>query len=696
MAKVFVNPSYQTLYPKIFMNTSYNHLASQTSPYLLQHATNPVNWYPWGDEAFAKAKMENKLILISIGYSSCHWCHVMEKESFSNPEVAEFMNDHYVCIKVDREERPDVDQIYMNAIQIITRSGGWPLNCFTLPNGKPVFGGTYFKPEGWLDILKSLHFAWMTEPKKVIEVAEELTLGLSSTEIIAEKADSSPINPQILTNYVDNWSKRFDSRYGANKGAPKFAMPGSLQFLLDFAEVAQDEDVKKHVKLTLDKMQSGGIYDHLGGGFFRYSVDEQWYVPHFEKMLYDNAQLISLYSNAYKHFKDEQYRATVYQTIDFIRRELQSADGAFYSAIDADSEGEEGKFYTYSKEDIDNLLGPDAELFSIVYGATGSGVHLGKNVLRISASINETACLLGLSIDDVVERLKAARTKLFNARLTRIRPITDDKVILSWNALTIKALANAFVVFGDQRFLTDAIRTANFIENKLKSNDGTLQRIYCKGKTSIPAFLDDYAYLTQAYIALYQSTFDEVWLTKAKQLTDIAFDKFFDKQTDMFFLTSSEHDNIIVRKMEITDGVMPSSGAVMASNLITLSQYFRNDGYAEVATQMLQNIVEQLHRGGPYVYKWAHVFLKHIAGSAEIAFSGKEPKLKLLGLIRTLTYPHVTPYIYSQQSELPIANHPIDDGYFKLCIGNTCLPATANAEEVERRIKNERPFGSRH
>lgn len=678
------------------MNTSYNQLASETSPYLLQHATNPVNWYPWGDEAFAKAQQENKLILVSIGYSSCHWCHVMEKESFTNSEVAEFMNDHYVCIKVDREERPDVDQIYMNAIQIITRSGGWPLNCFTLPNGKPVFGGTYFKPEGWLDILKSLHFAWMTEPKKVLEVAEELTQGVSTTEIISEKAKHSPIKPELLTTYVSNWSKNFDSRYGANKGAPKFAMPGSIQFLLDYADLAKDEDVKNHVKLTLDKMQSGGIYDHLGGGFFRYSVDEQWYVPHFEKMLYDNAQLVSLYSNAYKHFKDEQYRTIVYQTVDFMRRELRSVDGGFYSAIDADSEGEEGKFYTYSKEEIDNLLGPDAELFSIVYGITGSGVHLGKNVLRIAASVKETACLLGLTTNEVIEKLKLARTKLFNARLTRIRPITDDKIILSWNALTIKALANAYVVFGDKRFLTDAIETANFIERTHALENGNLCRIHCKGKTSTPAFLDDYAYLIQAYIALYQSTFNEDWLLKSKNLMEKAMAKFFDNKSEMFFLSSSDHDNIIVRKMDITDGVMPSSGAVMASNLISLSQYFRNDRYEEIATQMLQNILKQFLRGGPYVYKWAHVFLKQISNSAEIALAGNEAERKLLGLIRKLTYLNTIPYIYKPNSSLPIASYPIEEGLFKLCLGKSCQLPTPIPEEIEKHLANERPFGNSH
>ena len=497
-------------------------------------------------------------MLISVGYSSCHWCHVMEKQAFSNPEVAEFMNNHYVCVKVDREERPDVDQIYMNAVQIITRSGGWPLNCFTLPDGRPVFGGTYFKPEAWLDILKSLHFTWMSEPKRVLDVADELTNGIANSEIIRGKVANKKFSPETLVNFVKGWSKYFDSRYGANKGAPKFPMPGSLQFLLDYAWAFNDDAVKDHVRLTLNKMANGGIYDHLGGGFFRYSVDEHWQVPHFEKMLYDNAQLISLYSNAYRHFGDENYRNIVYQTIDFLRREMRSPEGGFYSAIDADSEGEEGKFYTFSKADIDTILGPDAELFSVVFGVSASGNHLDKNVLRIAASINETACLLGLAIEEVVEKIKISKGKLFNARATRIRPITDDKLLVSWNAQTISSLVDAYLVFGDKRFLTDAITCVNFIDNELTAPDGSLYRVHCKGKPSISAFFDDYTFLIEAYINLYKASYNEEWLVKANDMLEFTKKKFFCDESGMFYYTSDEHDNIIVRKMELTDGVIPS------------------------------------------------------------------------------------------------------------------------------------------
>lgn len=676
------------------MNLSFNRLSSETSPYLLQHATNPVNWYPWGKEAFAKAEEENKLMLVSIGYSSCHWCHVMEKEAFSNSEVAEFMNNHFVCVKVDREERPDVDQIYMNAIQIITRSGGWPLNCFTLPNGKPVFGGTYFPTEAWLDILKSLHFTWMTEPKRVIEVAEELTQGISNSEIIKKKKDINEFSADYLKSYVDDWSKHFDTRYGANKGAPKFVMPGSLQFLLDYSWAFRSDREKDHVKFTLDKVSLSGLYDQLGGGFFRYSVDEQWHVPHFEKMLYDNAQLVSLYTNAYKHFGDESYRSIVYQTIDFLRREMRASNGGFYSAIDADSEGEEGKYYTFSKADIDNFLGTDSELFSIVYGVSASGNHMGKNVLRLASSINETACLLGLAPEEVVERIKISKAKLLNARLTRVRPVTDDKQILSWNALVISALANAYLVFGDKRYISDALITAQFIDEKLANEDGSLLRIHCKDKSSIPAFFDDYSFLIQAYIALYRATYNEDWLIKANSLVKYTLKNFFCNESGMFYFTSNSQDDIIVRKMELTDGVMPSSGAVMAKNLMELGTYFRDQSYVDMAQQMTANICAQIDRGGPYIYKWASIYLKHLVESAEVIAAGKSSNDSLRSIVGKSCHPLIIPYAYNPTSKLPMAkDSAVDDDSIKLCIKKTCMKPTTNPLEIIESIEKERPYG---
>lgn len=621
-------------------------------------------------------------MLISVGYSSCHWCHVMEKEVFSNNDVAEFMNENYVCVKVDREERPDVDHIYMNAVQIITRSGGWPLNCFATPEGKPIFGGTYFPRDKWMDILISLKNTWESDPQRVLEVADELTQGVMQTEIIAKANNEKEFTFNELKEYVGNWTKYFDLRFGSHKGSPKFPMPGSLQFLLNYSMVTNDSQIKDHVELTLSKMLRGGIYDHLGGGFFRYSVDERWEVPHFEKMLYDNAQLVSLYSDAYRLAGNSFYRDAVYQTIDFLRKELRSADGGFYSAIDADSEGEEGKYYTWSKSDIDAILGEDSEMFSIAYGVSASGDLHGKSVLRVAASYNETACVLALDADTVALGVSRAKSKLLKARAVRTRPLTDDKHILSWNALAISALAKAYIVFKEKTFLDDANACARFIEKKLVQSDGTLLRIHCKGTSSIPAFLDDYANLTQAYLSLYIATFDEEWLIKSKRLIEIAISKFYDNGTGMFFFSKPEHDNLIVRKMELTDGVIPSSSAIMAENLIVLSVYFRNEKFLDMATQMLKNISDQLKRSGPFVYKWAEVYLKHLAKPVEVFCSGTDAAEKLLKVMANSNFPYIIPFNAEKNSNIPISSLKLDEGMLKLCHGKTCQKPTGKEEEV--------------
>lgn len=661
---------------------SLNRLSSETSPYLLQHATNPVNWFAWGNEAFDTAKRENKLMLISVGYSSCHWCHVMEKEIFSNQEVADFMNEHYVCVKVDREERPDVDQIYMNAVQIITRSGGWPLNCFTTPDGRPVFGGTYFPKDSWMDILVGLNETWDKEPSRVLEVADELTQGVKQTEIFRQPVGEKQFSASVLKNYVENWTHFFDTRFGAHKGAPKFPMPGSLSFLLDYSNFFSDERIENHVKLTLGKIIQGGIYDHLGGGFFRYSVDERWEVPHFEKMLYDNVQLIHLYSAAYKHFNNEYYREAVFQTVQFLRRELQSPEGGFYSAIDADSEGEEGRFYTWSKDEINNILGADAEVFSVAYGISAAGNHMEKNVLRLAASANETACVFALSEQEVVESIKRSKAKLFNARAVRTRPVTDDKQILSWNALAVNSLAKAYQVFHDDSFLDDAKKCLSFIENKLVSKDGTLSRIYCKQKTSIPGFLDDYAFVIQAYISLYQVTFNEEYLEKSKALSEVAIKNFYCSNTGMFYFSKPEHDNLIARKMEITDGVIPSSTAVMAENLLVLSTYYRNTQYAEIASQMLANMNNELVKGGPYVYKWADAYLKLLANPVEVITTGQNAKNTLLEILSKSNFPFVLPAVFNMETKIPMASYPVNEGEVKTCYAKTCQKPTVNTAEV--------------
>jgi uncharacterized protein len=662
------------------MNIAPNRLSKETSPYLLQHANNPVDWFPWGDEAFKKAKAENKLMLISVGYSSCHWCHVMEKEVFSNSNVAQFMNTHFVCVKVDREERPDVDQIYMNAVQIITRSGGWPLNCFTLPDGKPIYGGTYFPPEPWLDVLVSLNATWEREPERVIEVANELTQGVINSEIVVTTEPEATLKVSDLKLYVERWSKFFDLKYGGMKGSPKFPMPGSLCFLIQFAFITNNLPIQQYVKTTLDRMANGGIYDHLGGGFFRYSVDDRWEVPHFEKMLYDNVQFISLYSNAYKAFRDPLYKKVVYETIQFLRNEMLSDKGGLYSAIDADSQGKEGFYYTWSSSEIENLLEENKNLFSIFYGVSAVGNHEGRNVLRVCTHINEAACVMALDTQEAKTRIDLAKAKLALERNKRVRPQTDKKHINAWNAIAVTSLLDAYSTFNEPDFLNDALTIMAFIENNfIIGND--LFRIKCSEKVSIPAFLDDFAFLIEAYISLYQNTLNPNWLNKAKRIMDIAIEKFFDGNSAMFFYTNSEHDNIIARKMELKDGVIPSSSSVMANCLNTLAVYFRRDDYHRISKQMMNNMVNQMNTSGPYVYRWAQLYLKLLFPAAEVGFASRSDLARANEISLLTHYPNVF-YFSTDAIDLPIANQEVKEGDIRVCLASSCQKPVKSTSEI--------------
>lgn len=663
-----------------------NSLIKETSPYLLQHAHNPVNWLPWGNEAFDLAKKENKLMLVSIGYSSCHWCHVMEREVFSDLEVASIMNSHFICIKVDREERPDVDQIYMNAIQIITRSGGWPLNCFTLPNGHPVFGGTYFPKDSWIDILLGLNATWQSDPLRVVEVANELTLGIKKTEIVKVKEVPKSSGNQILVDYISNWGKYLDHKYGSTKGSPKFPMPGSLEFLLRYSSINQLEHLQKFVMNSLDQMLKGGIYDHLGGGFFRYSVDERWEVPHFEKMLYDNAQLMQLYSLAYSAYRNEEYKRIVSETAEFLMREMQSGDGGFYSAIDADSEGIEGAFYTWTPSEVESILGDDKNLFSIVYGVSAAGNHKGRSVLRRCAKVSEAACILMLDLDQAHKRLSEAKLKMLTFRGRRARPLTDDKIITSWNALLVSAFVTAYISLGNDEYLKRAIETVAFIENRLQV-DNVLFRVYCKGITKINAFLDDYAFLIEAYVALYKATSDEAWLVKAKKWTAQALEKFYDSESGMFYYSDLQHDCLIVRKMELADGVIPSSTAVMAENLFSLGVYLHDTSYTDRSRQMVANMEKQLVLSGPYVFRWASVLHKITLPVARVAYGSAIPLGSIIRLLKECQfYTNFYPQPIKPDSMLKDSGFMVSEYGFQLCLGNTCLPPQASIEEVVAEI----------
>ncbi|HUX58169.1 MAG TPA: thioredoxin domain-containing protein [Bacteroidales bacterium] len=602
-----------------------NELIHESSPYLLQHAHNPVNWYPWGEKALKKAKEENKMLIISIGYSACHWCHVMEHESYEDTTVARIMNEHFVGMKVDREERPDVDQVYMNAAYLVTGSGGWPLNVLALPDGKPFFAGTYFPKDKWIKVLDYFIDIRQKDPESLVDQADNITQGIKSIENIDLIKEVTILSEKNLDEAFKNLKPQIDFIKGGRKLPPKFPMPSNWEYLMHYYSMRNDQDALNAVTSTLDNMAYGGIYDQIGGGFARYSTDENWHIPHFEKMLYDNAQLVSLYSYAWQITKKDLYKAIVYQTLEFIRQELTSSDGGFYSSLDADSEGEEGKFYSWSFEEVQSILKNEAPLFIAYYNITESGNwEHGKNVLFRKQDEKDIAEKYNLSLSELRKKIANDKAAILETRNQRVKPGLDDKILTSWNALMLKGYTDAYRVFGDEKFLNTALNSANFLSLNAIGRDNEIFRNYKNGKSTIPGLLDDYSFVISAFIDLYQATFDEKWLYKANELTDYAFNHFFDHVSGMFYYTHEKHSELIARKMEITDNVIPSSNSEMAKNLFLLGHYFNNDLYIQQAKQMLINVKTDLSKNISYYSNWAILAIHFIQPLYEVAIIGKD------------------------------------------------------------------------
>ncbi|QQL50675.1 thioredoxin domain-containing protein [Mucilaginibacter ginkgonis] len=661
-----------------------NRLANSASPYLLQHANNPVDWFPWGPEALQKAQNENKLILVSIGYSACHWCHVMEHESFEDAQIATIMNDHFVCIKVDREERPDIDQIYMSAVQLMTGRGGWPLNCICLPDQRPIYGGTYFPKNDWANLLLNLAEFYREKPAEAEEYAVKLTEGIQQYESVDLITQQPEYTKADLETIVTNWRKRFDMKEGGSMGAPKFPMPNNWQFLMRYAFLMKDEAVADAVKLTLKKMAYGGIYDHIGGGFARYSVDARWHVPHFEKMLYDNAQLVSLYAEAYTWRRDDLYKQVVAETITFVEKELTSSTGGFYSALDADSEGVEGKFYTFTKQEINGVLGEHAELFNIYYNVTADGNWHEEhtNVFYRKDSDAQLAAKFGLNANDLIEKIARAKQKLFSERAKRISPGLDHKIIASWNGLMLKGLCDAYNAFGDEHYLSLAINNAGFIKDNLITANGQLKRIY--NSENAIAFLDDYANVIDGFISLYESTFDIRWLGLAKSLADTAIADFYDENEGMFFYTSSSDENLIARKCEIMDGVIPASNSVMARCLRKLHLFYEAANYGEIASQLLRNLMPYMGKYGSVYSNWCMLLLEEVFGTYEIAITG--PGFKAVAMEMQGRYIPNKIMLGGMEENLPLLENRVNntDRIF-ICKDKTCgLPATGVSDALKQ------------
>ena len=608
-----------------------NSLVNETSPYLLQHAHNPVNWYPWNEATLAKAQKEDKLLLISIGYSACHWCHVMEHESFEDDEVAKIMNDNFICIKVDREERPDIDQIYMTAVQLMSQRGGWPLNCIALPDGKPFWGGTYFRKNDWKRQITGLANAYQNDRAKVLEFAESLANGIKQVEMVIKNPKQEEFVWQDVNNMVSPWSERFDNTEGGSNGAPKFPMPNAYNFLLRYAHLSNNKEVLEHIELTLNKIAFGGIYDQIGGGFARYSTDRLWKVPHFEKMLYDNGQLVSLYSEGYLKFKKTLYKEIVFESLEFVERELLDETGAFYSALDADSEGKEGKFYVWNETELKLFIREDFDIFKDYYNINNKGLwEHGDYILLKEKTKQEIARKYKISVADLDTKIASWKKILMEERDKRIRPGLDDKSLTSWNALMLKGYIDAYITFGEKHHLDIALKNANFIVNRQLQSDGKLWHSYKNGRSTINAYLEDYSITISAFISLYGATFNEKWLNLSEQMMQYAITHFYDKESGMFFFTSDLDPPLVARKMEINDNVIPASNSVMANALYDLGIILDKEEYKKMSRTMLNNVKEEMSSYGSGYANYANLMLKIIHPYYEVVVVGKDAHEKSL------------------------------------------------------------------
>jgi uncharacterized protein YyaL (SSP411 family) len=666
-----------------------NFLKYETSPYLLQHADNPVDWYAWNDLTLAKAISENKMMLISVGYAACHWCHVMAHESFENEAVAAIMNEHFICVKVDREERPDVDQVYMDAAYLINGNGGWPLNALAMPDGKPFFAGTYFPTHNWVRLLEYFVDIYKNDRPKLKEQAENLSKGIHEMEKIPMNSNPVIFDKNDLDDLCNSLLDRVDWNNGGTSGTMKFPMPSVWEFLLQYYYFSPKKEVLKAVEVTLKNMALGGIYDQIGGGFSRYAIDKQWHVPHFEKMLYDNAQLVSLYSHAYQVTQKPLYKRIVYETLEFVSRELAHSEGGFYSSLDADSEGAEGKFYVWSLKEIEDILGEEAVLFNRYYGISSRGNWEDqKNIPDIHFGQKDFPEAFEFPDEELQIRLKKIKSILLSEREKRVRPGTDDKILTSWNCLMVKGFIDAYKAFGEQEFLSSAKQTLDFLLAKVCNDDNSLFRNFKNQQASIHGFLDDYAFFISAILDFYQVSFEEEYLHKAKDIMEYVRMHFFDKSSGMFFYTDDQFRNLISAKTETTDHVMPSSNSEMAKNLFILGLYFEKLDYTMEAHQMLKNMKADAVKNPGYYSNWAQVMALHIYPPFEIAIAGEKWQEKLIEFEKEFLPGSI--FLGGEKATLPLLEDKMIPGktMIYVCRNKTCSLPVEEVKEALKQIQN--------
>ncbi|WP_298301547.1 thioredoxin domain-containing protein [Hydrotalea sp.] len=608
-----------------------NRLIHETSPYLLQHAHNPVNWYPWGDEALTTAQKNDLPILVSIGYSACHWCHVMEKESFENEDTAALMNAYFINIKIDREERPDLDHIYMDAIQTLTGSGGWPLNVFLTPDAKPFFGGTYFPPEraynrmSWSEVLIAVHKTFIEKREEVEEQAAQLTQHIQASDQFGITPQQTDLLPEMSATITENILRVADTKWGGFGKAPKFPQTMVIRHLLRNYHHTGNGQALQQALLSIDKMLQGGIYDQIGGGFARYSTDAEWLVPHFEKMLYDNALILEVLSEAYQITQNTTYRTAIAETINWLENHLMHPEGCFYSAWDADSEGVEGKYYVWKKWKIEQILGNDAPLFCAFYGITDTGNWEHSNILWIQEPAAFFAEKRGIQPEIFLQMLEGWKQLLRKERSKRVQPGLDNKILPGWNALMIHALGKAYTATGIEHFRNMAIQNMQFLEAKFYRN-GSWYHSVSMHSVPIPVFLDDLAFLIQAYITLQEITGNADYLLKARQFTEAVMQDYSDEEDCYFYFTARQQKDILVRKKEIYDGATPSANAVMAYNLWYLSVIFYLPEWANRSRRMVEGLQKVMIDYSTSFGYWALVLQHHIFQNKEVVFTGSEAK----------------------------------------------------------------------
>ena len=669
-----------------------NDLINETSPYLLQHAYNPVNWKAWNKASLKEAKEQNKLIVVSIGYSSCHWCHVMEEESFENDSIAKTMNDNFINIKVDREERPDIDKVYMSAVQLMTGKGGWPLNCITLPDGRPVFGGTYFTKEQWSKILIDISKLYKENPDKVEEYAQQVTEGIKTSELITINKEEAVFNNEEIITAINLSKEQLDLIHGGLKGAPKFPMPNTLDYLIRYQYHFNDPEVLDYIKQSLTKMAYGGIYDQIAGGFSRYSVDDRWHIPHFEKMLYDNAQLVSVYSKAYLQDKNELYETIVKETLTFINDELSADNGAYYSSLDADSKNEnkeleEGVFYSWTKEELKTLI-KDYELFADYYNINPSGFwEKDLYVLIRNQSNTEFAKKHNLTKKELKEKIKSWKTMLLATRNKRNKPNLDDKILTSWNALMLQGYVDAYKAFGNQIYLKNAVRIGEFILNNQLREDGGLNRNFKNGKSTINGYAEDYATVIQAFISLHEISLDEKWLILSKTIMEYTITHFYDPESGLFFYTSNKDPNLIARKIEINDGVISSSNSIIGNSLFKLGHYFYDKKMTKLSEQMLNTLKKGIIKT-PFAYtNWLHVMTNFTKPYYEVAVVGKNANTVAKKLYSNYL-PNILISASDKESEIPLLEYKYleDKTLIYVCVNGTCKLPLADVSKAIKSI----------